>query len=194
VWGAVAAAEADHPVALLAADTSTRESAVVRDGTTLHIKDAEDRTVLAVREALEWVSLAEAENSVVLTSVHEDTEGLAWKIALHQDELMKERRAQETSKREHREHRACFEELSLLHTRGSELCHAIVGPPRAKHPSERMQLVTLCHSEVVGELATFCAAVSSSSESVLGRSPSNTARAKVVVSWSPSSRRWRVIA
>jgi hypothetical protein len=71
---------------------------------TLHIKDAEDRTVLAAREALEWVSLAEAENSVVLTSVHEDTEGLAWKIALHQDELMRERRARETSEREHWEH------------------------------------------------------------------------------------------
>jgi hypothetical protein len=70
------------------------------------------------------------ENSAVLVFVREDTEGLAWKIALLEDELMREHRAQETSKREHR---ACFEELTLLQTRNSELCHAIVGPPQAKH-------------------------------------------------------------
>jgi hypothetical protein len=45
------------------------------------------------KEALKWVSRAEAENSAVLTSVREDAEGLAWKIALLEDELMREHRA-----------------------------------------------------------------------------------------------------
>jgi hypothetical protein len=41
-----------------------------------------------------------------------------------------------------RERQEQFEELTLLQTRGSELCHAIVGAPRVRnHFSEGMQLV-----------------------------------------------------
>jgi hypothetical protein len=43
-----------------------------------------------------------------------------------------------------------------------------------------MRLVALRHIEMVGELAVFRAAVSSAMESVLRRSPDNTARAVVV--------------
>jgi hypothetical protein len=46
--------------------------------------------------------------------------------------------------------------------------------------SEGLQHVALRHTEVARELAAFWAAVSSVGESVLGRSPSNTARAEVV--------------
>jgi hypothetical protein len=82
--------------------------------------------------------------------------------------------------RHEREHRACFEELTLLQIRGSELFHAIISPPRAKHLSEGMRLAALRHIEIVGELTAFQAAVSSIMESVLGRSPGNTALAVVV--------------
>jgi hypothetical protein len=43
-----------------------------------------------------------------------------------------------------------------------------------------MQLVALRHIEMVGELAVFQAVVSSAVESVLRRSPNNTARVVVV--------------
>jgi hypothetical protein len=115
-------------VAVLAIETSTWEAAAVQDGGTLHVKDVEDWATLVEWEALERVSRAEAENATTLASSREDTEGLAWKVALLEDELTMVRRAQEVSKREHRAH---MEELTLLYTRGSELCHAIVGPPRA---------------------------------------------------------------
>jgi hypothetical protein len=89
-----------------------------------------------------------------------------------------EHRAQEASKREHQAH---FDEFILLQTRGSELCHAIVGPPRVKHHlSEGMRLATLHHTEMVGELVAFWAVVSSAVESVLGCSPGDNASAEVV--------------
>jgi hypothetical protein len=43
-----------------------------------------------------------------------------------------------------------------------------------------MRLATLHHNEMVWEIATFQAAVSSTTESVLGRSPNNIAHAEVV--------------
>jgi hypothetical protein len=46
--------------------------------------------------------------------------------------------------------------------------------------SEGLRLAALHHTEVARELAVFWAAVSSTGESVLGRSPSNNARAEVV--------------
>jgi hypothetical protein len=48
---------------------------------------------------------------------------------------MEERWARETSEREHRE---CFNELTLLQTRGLELCLTIVDRPRARRLSEGM--------------------------------------------------------
>jgi hypothetical protein len=79
-----------------------------------------------------------------------------------------------------REHRARFEELTLLQTQGSELCHAIVGPPRAKHLSEGMQLAVLHHTKVAGELVAFRVVMSSAMKSVLRRLLGNTARMEVV--------------
>jgi hypothetical protein len=59
----------------------------------------------------------------------------------------------EVSERECREQ---FEEITLLQTWGSELCHTIVGPPGvSNHLSEGMQLAALYHIEIDGELATL---------------------------------------
>jgi hypothetical protein len=67
-----------------------------------------------------------------------------------------------------REHRVQLEELTLLQTRGSKLCLAIVGPPWVRiHLSKGMQLVALRHTEMAGELAALRAMVSSVVESVL---------------------------
>jgi hypothetical protein len=100
-----------------------------RDSTTLHVNDVEYQATLAEREALERVSRSRVENAMALASTREDTEGLARKIALLEDDLAAEHWAQEASEREHRAH---FEELTLLQTRGFELCHATIGPHRAK--------------------------------------------------------------
>jgi hypothetical protein len=65
----------------------------------------------------------------------------------------------EVSKKECREH---FEELTLLQTRGSELCLAIVGPPRVRnHMSEGMQIAALLHIEMAREFVVLRAEVSS---------------------------------
>jgi hypothetical protein len=127
---------------------------------------------------LELVSKAEVESSTTLGSTHEDVEGLARKVALLKDDLATKHRVREEFEMEHQVH---FEEFTLLQTRVSELCHAIVCPPHAKHQlSEGMWLVALHHTEMVGELATFRATVSSTTESVLECSPGDTARAEVV--------------
>jgi hypothetical protein len=100
------------------------------------------------------------------------------KVALLEDDLSAERRAWEAPKREHR---AQIEELTLLQTRGSELCPAINSPPQGKHHlSEGMRLATLRHTEMVRELAAFWEAVSSVAESVLRCSLGDIARAEVV--------------
>jgi hypothetical protein len=79
-----------------------------------------------------------------------------------------------------RERQAQFEELTLLQTQGSKLCHAIVSPPWSRHHlSEGMQLATLRHTEMAGELAAFLVAVSSATELVLRCSPSDTSRVEV---------------
>jgi hypothetical protein len=130
---------------------------MAQDSTNLHIKGIVDRAALVEQEALEPVSRAKAENSTVLSSARADAEDYARKVILLKDELVEERQAMETSEREHREH---FEELTLLQTRGYEVCHAIIGPPRARQLSEGMRLAALCHTEIAGELTTFRAAVS----------------------------------
>jgi hypothetical protein len=118
------------------------------------------------REALERVSRPEAESATMLTSAREDAEGLARKITLLKDKLAAEHWAQEVSQRERQEQ---FEELNLLKTWGSELCHAIIGPRRVRHQlTEGMRL------------AAQRAVVSTTTESVLGRSPSNTFHVEVV--------------
>jgi hypothetical protein len=130
---------------------------MARDSTNLHIKGIVDRAALVEREALEPVSRAKAENSTVLSSARADAKDYAPKVILLKDELAEERQAMETSEREHREH---FKELTLLQTQGYEVCHAIIGPPRARQLSKGMRLVALCHTEIAGELTAFRAAVS----------------------------------
>jgi hypothetical protein len=66
------------------------------------------------QEASERESHADLEHSTVLASACADAEGLARRIALLEGELAEECRAQEMCEREHRE---CFEELTLLQTR-----------------------------------------------------------------------------
>jgi hypothetical protein len=63
---------------------------------------------------------------VTLASAHEDAKGFVQKIVLLEDKLAADRYAREVSKMERREQ---FEELTLLQTRGSELCHTIISPP-----------------------------------------------------------------
>jgi hypothetical protein len=111
---------------ILTAETSVWEAVAAWDSIALRVKDAEDRATLAEREALERVSRAEVENATALASTREDVEGLARKITLLEDELAAELQAREVSERERREQ---FKELTLLQTRGSDLCHTIVGPP-----------------------------------------------------------------
>jgi hypothetical protein len=68
-----------------------------------------------------------------------------------------------------------------LQTRGSELCHAIVGPPWVRnHLLEMMRLVARLHTKLAKELATLRATVSSTTELVLGRSPDDAFRVEVV--------------
>jgi hypothetical protein len=48
------------------------------------------------------------------------------------------------------------------------------------HLSKGMQLVTLCHTEMAGELAALYVVVYSAAESALGCSPNDTFRLEVV--------------
>jgi hypothetical protein len=137
---------------MLAIETSTQEVAMARDSANFRIKGAKDRAPLAESEALEPMCRLEVENSIALSFARADAKDLAWKVIHIEDELAEEHWAQETSEREHREH---FEELHLLQTRGSKLCHVIVGHLRARHLSEGMWLVALRHTEMAGELAAF---------------------------------------
>jgi hypothetical protein len=124
---------------------------MVRDRAALHVKDAEDRATLVERETIERVSRVDVENDTALASAREDAEGFVRKITLLEGELATKRRVLEGSEREHRER---FEELTLLQTRGFELCHAMVGPPRGRHHlSDGMRHAALRHTEMAGELA-----------------------------------------
>jgi hypothetical protein len=74
-----------------------------------------------------------------------------------------------------------FEELTLRQTRGSELCHAIIVPPWARHHlTKGMLLAALHHTEMVGVLAALQVAVSTAAESVLGHLASDTFHVEVV--------------
>jgi hypothetical protein len=129
-------------------------------------------------EALERVSRAEAESVVALASACEDVEGFVRKITVLVDELAAEGLALEVSEREHQ---ARFEECTLLQTRGSKLCHAIIGPPRSRHHlSDGMKLAALRHTKMARELTVFRVAVSATAKLVLEPSPSGTSRTEVV--------------
>jgi hypothetical protein len=80
-----------------------------------------------------------------------------------------------------REHRQQFVYLTLLQTRGSELCHAIIGPPRVRnHLSEGMRIAALHHTKMVKELTVLEKVVSAAVEFMLGRSPYETFQVEVV--------------
>jgi hypothetical protein len=61
---------------VLAVETSTKVASVAQDNAAIHIKDAEDLAALTEREAQEWVSRVEVENTTVLASARVDVEGL----------------------------------------------------------------------------------------------------------------------
>jgi hypothetical protein len=105
-----ATAETARVTAMLAAETFACEAAAAWVSTTLRVKDVKDMAAMAEREALEWVSRAEAENAMALASTREDAEGFAHKIVLLEDTLTVEHQAREVSKRESREQ---LKELTL---------------------------------------------------------------------------------
>jgi hypothetical protein len=159
--------------ATLATEMRTGEANAEWDSAAL-LKGVEDRAALGEREALEMMSRAEEVNDVAIASTREDAKGVVQKIVLHEGKLVVEHPAPEVSEREHREQ---FEELTLLQTQGSKLCHTVICPSRARHHlSEGMQLIALHHTEMARELIALWEAVSSATELVLGHSPSDTFR------------------
>jgi hypothetical protein len=73
------------------------------------------------------------------------------------------------------------QELTLLQTRGFELCLAIVGSPMVQdHLSEGMRSVAVYHTEMVGQRAALWVVVSSVMQSMLRHSPNDTFQVEVV--------------
>jgi hypothetical protein len=169
------------------------------DSAVFCVNNVEDLAALAETEARERVLGVEAENVVVLASAREGVEGLVRKIIVLEGELAVARQAQEVAEeksyglfdtaadverrwevfeKERREH---FEELTLLQTRVSELCLAIVGPPWVRnHLSEGTRIAALHHTEKAGELAALRAEMFSTVELVLGRSLDETFQVEIV--------------
>jgi hypothetical protein len=171
---AAAATEVAHVMVVLAAETSAREAIAARDTAAILVKDAEGRAAPVEKVARERVSRVEAESVAMLPSAREEAEGLVWKIVLLKGELKEASRAREVVEENsrgfldatayaerwweesEREHWEKFEEFTLLQTRGSELCLAIVGPPRVRnHLSEGMRIAAICHTKMVKELAVL---------------------------------------
>jgi hypothetical protein len=74
-----------------------------------------------------------------------------------------------------------FKELSLLWAWGAELCLTIVDPSQVRSPlSVSMRAAALCHAGLVGDVAVLRAAVSSTTELVLGRSHDETSRVELM--------------
>jgi hypothetical protein len=141
----------------------------------------------------------EVENAMALASAHEDADGLVRKNALLEDKLVEVCQAREVAEEnsrglsdvaadaEHRwevfarEHQKHFVELTLVQTRGSALCLAIVGPPWVRdHMFKGMQITALHQIDMARELASLQAAVSSITELTLRRSPNETFQVEVV--------------
>jgi hypothetical protein len=173
--------------------TSAQEAAATRDSASIRIEDAEDRAALVKMEARERVSRVEVENAMALASACEDVEGLVRKIALLVGEHAEVHRAQEVAEEKSRglsdaaadaerqwevsemelwEH---FEELTLLQTRGFELCLTIIGPPQVRnHLLEGMHITSLRHTKMAEDLAVLWTAVPSAVELALGHSLDET--------------------
>jgi hypothetical protein len=141
----------------------------------------------------------EAESTTALASTHREVEDFAWRIALLEGELAEVCQAREVTEenswglfdaaadaerwREEFE-RECWErveELTLMQTRGSELCLAIVGRLRVRSfLSEEMHIAALLHTGMAEQLAMLQAAVSSAAEFMLRHSPFETFWVEVV--------------
>jgi hypothetical protein len=182
-------------------ETSALEATTTWDSAMTLVKDVRTGQPWQRGGAREKVSRVEAKSATALASDHEDAEGLVRQIALLEGELVEARRSQDVAEENsrglsnavadaerrweesERELRELFEELTLLQTRGSELCLAIVGPPRVKnHLLEVMQIAVLRHTEMVGELATLRTVVSSVTEFMLGCCPTKPSRWKLWMS------------
>jgi hypothetical protein len=138
------------------------------------------------------------ENTATLASCREDAKGLVRKVILLEGGLAEARQAQEAAEEKfhslfdtsadgarwlmvfEKERRKQFEELSLLRDRGSESCLTIGSPRVRNHLLEGMQVASLCHTEMAGELAALQAAVSSDAELVLRRSLDESFRVEVI--------------
>jgi hypothetical protein len=134
---------------------------------------------------MELARKQEVEDAMTLVSTHEDAEHLVKKVTLLESQHAKAHPAQEVTKEKFRslsdasvdgvrwlvvsemEHQEQFKELSLLLVWTTELCLAIVGPSQVRNPSlERMWATTICHIEMVEDLAALQAAVTSATELV----------------------------
>jgi hypothetical protein len=62
------------------------------------VKDAEDHTALAEKEAQKRVLRVEVESATVLASAREEAEGLVWKITFLEGELVDVHQAREVVK------------------------------------------------------------------------------------------------
>jgi hypothetical protein len=171
-------------------EVSAQEAIEARESIMALIRDAKARAALAEREAQERVTRLEVDSTVALDSTREKAEGFAQRIALLEGELLEAQWAQDVAEvnsqgmsdaaadverqreQSERECQEWIEELTLLQTRGSELCLAIVNPPRVRsHLSEGMRLAALCHTEVADQLTVLRTVVSSATEFMLRLSP-----------------------
>jgi hypothetical protein len=74
-----------------------------------------------------------------------------------------------------------FKELSLLRSWDIELCLAILGPSPGRTPlPKRIQTIALHHVRVTGELTVLQAAVSPTTERVLGCLTGETSKTNVL--------------
>jgi hypothetical protein len=136
---------------------SAQEAAATWERATVLIREAESRAALAERETRERVSRMETESATALASTRRETEGFAQRIALLKANSQSlssvaadaDRRWEEAR----RECRERVQELTLLQTRGFELCQAIVGPPKLRGQlSEGMWIVVTRHTEMAKQL------------------------------------------
>jgi hypothetical protein len=172
---------------------------VAWESTTAFVKEAEDRAVLAEREAGEKVLNMEVESGIALASTRGKAKGITRRIALLDGMLAEARHAQDTIEMNFRgtsdmeadanyqreeDEGVCQEQdqdPTLPQTWGFELCQAIVGPMRVRaHPSKGLWIVVNLHTEKAKQFVVLWAAISSVAASVLERSPTEAFRVNVV--------------
>jgi hypothetical protein len=145
----------------------------------------------------------------VPASIQEDTKGLIRKVGLLEGELAAVCQAREVTEDKFRnlsevsvdgvrrllisemERREQFEQLSLLWAWGAKLCFTITGPSPVRSPlSARMCTAAFRYTKMIGELVALWAAVSSTVELVLGRSPNETSQVEVTNELVTKFQRW----